>query len=58
VKFAGASPVFPFGGYAELSKIEKQIADELKKAGISDANSLTVDYFIWVELQVPLKCLR
>jgi hypothetical protein len=38
--------------YAEMSKIEKQVADELKKAGLSDANLLTVDYFIWHELQV------
>lgn len=38
--------------YAELSKIEKQMADELKKAGIKNANLLIVDYFIWDELQV------
>lgn len=38
--------------YAELCQVEKEIATELRKAGICDANLLTVDYFIWDELQV------
>jgi len=44
--------------YVELSKIEKQIAEELRKAGVEDANLLTVDYFIWDELQVEEKLSR
>ncbi len=38
--------------YAELCHIEKDIATELTKAGLSNVNLLTVDYFIWDELQV------
>lgn len=38
--------------YSELCQVEKEIAVELRKAGINDANLLTVDYFIWDELQV------
>ena len=38
--------------YADLCQIEKEIVAELQKAGISDVNMLTVDYFIWDELQV------
>jgi hypothetical protein len=38
--------------YLELSQVEKNIAIELQKAGVSEANLLTVDYFIWDELQV------
>lgn len=38
--------------YSELCRVEKEIANELRKAGINDANLLTVDYFIWDELQV------
>lgn len=38
--------------YAELCQVEKEIAAELRKSGITDANLLTVDYFIWDELQV------
>jgi hypothetical protein len=30
----------------------KEIAEELKAAGVYEANLLTVDYFIWEELQV------
>jgi len=38
--------------YKELCKISKEIAEELRKATIDDVNLLTVDYFIWDELQV------
>jgi hypothetical protein len=38
--------------YAELSGVAQQIADEMKANGIKDVNLLTVDYFIWDELQV------
>jgi hypothetical protein len=38
--------------YFELCRAEKEILAELLKAGINDANLLTVDYFIWDELQV------
>jgi len=38
--------------YLELSQVEKTIAIELQKAGVGEANLLTVDYFIWDELQV------
>lgn len=38
--------------YFELCQIEKEIAKELLNAGVNDANLLTVDYFIWDELQV------
>ncbi len=41
--------------YAELCTIEKKIAEELRKADIADATLLTVDYFIWDELQVEEK---
>ncbi|MBN2109409.1 MAG: hypothetical protein JW832_18420 [Deltaproteobacteria bacterium] len=37
--------------YAELSAAAQTIAEELRKAGIKDADLLTVDYFIWDELQ-------
>ena len=38
--------------YQELSGLSKQIAAELEKSGIEDPDLLTVDYFIWDELQV------
>jgi hypothetical protein len=38
--------------YRELCNIAKPIAAEMRKEGIADANLLTVDYFIWDELQV------
>lgn len=38
--------------YVELSASVKVIADELKKADIKDVTLLSVDYFIWDELQV------
>lgn len=38
--------------YKELSSIAKEIALELEKRGIQNPNLLTVDYFIWDELQV------
>lgn len=38
--------------YKELSKIAKDIAVEMKKAGAKDYTLLAVDYFIWEELQV------
>ncbi|MBI4184146.1 MAG: hypothetical protein HY521_09135 [Proteobacteria bacterium] len=38
--------------YQDLCDIAKAIAQEMQKEGISDANLLTVDYFIWDELQV------
>lgn len=37
--------------YKELSEIAKVIAGELRTHGIPNANLLTVDYFIWDELQ-------
>jgi hypothetical protein len=40
--------------YAELSGVAQQIADEMKVNGIKDVNLLTVDYFIWDELQVEV----
>jgi len=38
--------------YAELSGVAKQIAEAMGEQGIEDVNLLTVDYFIWDELQV------
>ncbi|WP_211359333.1 hypothetical protein [Fodinibius salinus] len=38
--------------YKELCEIEKDIAQELRKAGFEDDSMLMVDYFIWHELQV------
>lgn len=38
--------------YAELSRVAQEIADEMRSAGVEDVNLLTVDYFIWDELQV------
>lgn len=38
--------------YAELSESVKVIAKELKKEGIANITLLSVDYFIWDELQV------
>lgn len=38
--------------YRELCETAKTIAQEMQKEGIADANLLTVDYFIWDELQV------
>jgi len=38
--------------YVELCKVAEQIAEELRINGIIDATLLTVDYFIWDELQV------
>lgn len=38
--------------YTELSAVVEEIAKELRKAGFSDADLLTADYFIWEELQV------
>lgn len=38
--------------YADLSSIIQEIVEELKIAGIKNANLLTADYFIWEELQV------
>lgn len=38
--------------YHELSQSAKKVAVELTKAGIANSNLLTVDYFIWDELQV------
>jgi len=38
--------------YAELSESVKVIAKKLKKEGIDDITLLSVDYFIWDELQV------
>lgn len=38
--------------YEELSASAQTIAEELRKAGVKDANLLSVDYFIWDELQV------
>ncbi len=38
--------------YAELSSVAKEIALELEKGGIENPDLLTVDYFIWDELQV------
>lgn len=38
--------------YAELSGVAKQIAEEMKAASVEEVNLLTVDYFIWDELQV------
>ena len=38
--------------YAELCQVEKGIVVELQKAGIKEVNLLTVDYFMWDELQV------
>ena len=37
--------------YRGLSDTAKEIADEMRTIGIRDANLLTVDYFIWDELQ-------
>jgi hypothetical protein len=38
--------------YEELSGLSKKIAGELEKSGIENPDLLTVDYFIWDELQV------
>jgi hypothetical protein len=38
--------------YFELCQTTKTIAEEMRKQGVADANLLTVDYFIWDELQV------
>ncbi len=38
--------------YVKLSSIAAQIADEMRKAVQSDVDLLTVDYFIWDQLQV------
>ncbi|HFE32264.1 MAG TPA: hypothetical protein ENJ17_03015 [Gammaproteobacteria bacterium] len=38
--------------YVELSEEAKRIAEEMRARGIEDADLLTVDYFIWDELQV------
>jgi len=38
--------------YTELSGITQKIAEEMRAAGIENVNLLTVDYFIWDELQV------
>ena len=38
--------------YAELSGVAQKIAEEMRAAGIENVNLLTVDYFIWDELQV------
>ena len=38
--------------YEELSGVAKSIASEMSKQGIADVTLLTVDYFIWDELQV------
>lgn len=38
--------------YLALCETAKSIAEEMRKEGVSDANLLTVDYFIWDELQV------
>ncbi len=37
--------------YEELSEMAKKIAEEMRMLGFQDANPLTVDYFIWNELQ-------
>lgn len=39
--------------YAEVCAIAKEIAAELKKAGVEDCDLLTVDYFMWDEI-LPL----
>lgn len=38
--------------YCEVSLEAHQIAQELQKHGVKDANLLTADYFLWEELQV------
>jgi len=38
--------------YVEISQLVGQMAKELRSSGVDDANLLTVDYFIWDELQV------
>lgn len=38
--------------YRDLCSTAKEIAREMQSQGIADANLLTVDYFIWDELQV------
>lgn len=38
--------------YRELCEVGKTLAAELRTLGIRDADLLTVDYFIWEELQV------
>lgn len=38
--------------YEELSGVVKAIAEEMAKQGVPDVTLLTVDYFIWDELQV------
>jgi hypothetical protein len=38
--------------YVELSGVSQQIAKEIKAEGVEDVSLLTVDYFIWDELQV------
>ena len=41
--------------YSELSSVAKDIAIEMEKFGIQKTDLLTVDYFIWDELQVEDK---
>ncbi|MDP2863107.1 MAG: hypothetical protein Q8N95_09975 [Desulfobacterales bacterium] len=38
--------------YAELSGVTQEIAEEMMAEGVENVNLLTVDYFIWDELQV------
>ena len=38
--------------YKHLCDVSKDIAAELRKAGLQDTTLLAVDYFIWAELQV------
>jgi hypothetical protein len=38
--------------YRDLCDAAREIAQEMQKEGIAEANLLTVDYFIWSELQV------
>ena len=40
------------GVYEHLCTVAKEIADELKSAGLKDVTLLVVDYFIWQKLQV------
>ena len=58
LNFLGVSDLprynYPLTGrkYQELCKTTTEIADEMRKMGDAGANLLTVDYFIWDELQV------
>lgn len=38
--------------YRELCAVGREIAEAMKAAGVADVDMLTVDYFIWDELQV------